>query len=245
MRIAYLLSSYLHLTSLTSPSEEWINGQLDSHGIDSLKYNDWSMEKAVILAIYTAGVIICELFYSHRFYISQTSEETKYPYKPHRCMASFAVMLAVEWTWPYNRFLHLVFLCCIQRIVVNHLAIIQVRMLSPKGLMYLVIPYCFGAIFRAFIFWYVIYWSVILLAYLFVQAVKEVDVCKLICGVLYVVSAGLYYKAITDGWETALLYSLITFMVMNYLFIKPYYDFMRPYLKQNEQMWKNRQYNLW
>ena len=245
MRTAYLISSYLHFNFLTSPTPEWLNSQLDAHGIDSSKYNDWSANKLIILSAYTAGIIICELFYSHRFYVSQTAEETKYPFKPHRCMFTFAVMLGLIWTYPYNRFIHFLFLCSIQRIVINHLAILQVKTQSPRGMMYLVIPYWFGTVFRIFIFWYIMYWTLLLIYSLFIKAIQEIDLIKFINWLAYIVSGGLYYVAISTGNENLLLSSLVVFMVMNFLFIRSYYDFMGPHLKENEKIWKNRGYNLW
>ena len=83
MRIAYLLSSYLHFNALTSPSAQWIDAQLESHKIDPSTYNEWSTGRILLVFLYAIGIFIAEMR-SHRFYISQTSEETKYPYKPHR-----------------------------------------------------------------------------------------------------------------------------------------------------------------
>ena len=142
LRAAYLLSGYLHFQHFTSHSLEWMDQQMAHRGIDLSTYSDWTPAKITIWIAFLIGIIIAELN-SHRFYISQTSEETKYPYKPQRWVISFWVGLALIWTYPDSRFLHFIFMCFIQRILINQLWIIQIRMLSAKGMMIFAIPYCF------------------------------------------------------------------------------------------------------
>ena len=84
MRSALLVSSYLHFNALTSPSHEWVDAQMAQLGIDPKTYEEITLGRLVILAVFLIGIIVAELK-SHRFYIAQTSEEAKFPYKPQRC----------------------------------------------------------------------------------------------------------------------------------------------------------------
>ena len=107
------------------------------------------------------------------------------------------------------------------------------------------IPYWFGAIFRIILFWYVVYLIVLLVGSCIIQGIKEYNYWKLLCAVLYIISGGFYFIAISKGSETAMLISLATYVLVSFVFFKPYYDFMNPHLKANEELWKNRAYNLW
>ena len=244
MRIAYVFSSYLYFQHLTSPPAEWVNRQMLEHGVDMNAYDDWSTAKITIWILLLIGIVIAELK-SHRFYIAQTSEETKYPFKPQRILITFWIWLGLIWSYPSSRFMHFLFICSIQRVVINHLCIVQVRMLSARSLMLFAIPYWFGAIFRIIVFWYVVYMIVLLVASCIIQGIKEHYFWKLLCAALYIISGGFYFIAISKGSETSMLISLGSYVLVTFIFLKPYYDFMKPHLKANEEIWKNRAYNLW
>ena len=156
MRSAYLLSSYLHINALTSPSREWINTQMSAHGIDPNEYSELTTLRVAIMAIFLVSIIIGEAK-SHRFFIAQTEEESKYPWKPQRCSLTLWISLVLVYIYPDSRVVHYLLIVCLQRVVINHLYIIQVRMMSAKSLMYFISIYVFGYVFRIITFYYTIY----------------------------------------------------------------------------------------
>mmetsp|Transcript_12161 Transcript_12161/g.10785 ORF Transcript_12161/g.10785 Transcript_12161/m.10785 type:complete len:111 (+) Transcript_12161:50-382(+) len=110
MRTAYYLSSYLYFDALTTPSPEWIDKKMMSHGIDITDYSEFTNLSVLLLAVLLIGTLIGELK-SHRFYIAQTYEESKYPYKPQRCLMSLWVSIVLQWKYPDNRIIHLLLIC--------------------------------------------------------------------------------------------------------------------------------------
>ena len=198
MRTAYFLSSYLYFNTITSPSREWVNKQMFEQGIDVGEHTEFTTMRIFLMAVFLAGIIIGELT-SHRFFISQTSEESKYPWKPQRCLMTLWVMIIVIWMYPDNRFIHIVFIACLQRVTINHLYIIQVQMLSMKNLMYFIVPYIIGYVFRVLFFWYNMYCGLLLVTHLFYQGATEKNIWKILCGLLYTSSAVCYYLALEKG----------------------------------------------
>ncbi len=120
MRIAFLLASYIDFTTLTSPSEEYLDNEMLAHGIDPKTYSSFSPFRIFLLLVLLIGIIIGEVK-GHRFFIAQTVEEAKYPWKPYRCLMTFWIMLIVVELYPDYRFWQLMFLCAIQRMTMNHL----------------------------------------------------------------------------------------------------------------------------
>ena len=120
MRTAYVFSSYLYFQHITSPPVEWVNRQMVEHGIDASTYDDWSPLKTAIWVAFIIGIIYAELT-CHRFYIAQTSEETKYPFKPQRSLITLWIALGLIWSYPDSRFMHFLFIIAIQRVAINQL----------------------------------------------------------------------------------------------------------------------------
>ena len=244
MRTAYFLSGYLYFNTLTSPTMEWMNKQMSDHGIDVENYTEFTPYRVFILLILLIGTIIGE-YKSHRFYIAQTFEECKYPFKPQRCLMSLWLLLALMWAYPDNRFIQLIFICWIQRVTLNHLYILGVRNLSSKSLMYFVIPYLFGYVFKIIVFWYNMYLGALLIFYLYYQAMTQFNIWKLIIALLYTSAAVWFVLSVQKGWNTMIDIALTLYILICFVFFKPYYDFMRPHLEENKKLWSKRKYNFW
>ena len=109
MRIAYFLTSYLYLNVITSPTREWIDKVMIDKGIDPETYVEFTYVRIALMAILFIGAIVGEIT-SHRFFIAQTAEEAKFPYKPQRSLQSFFVAILLMYYYPENRFIHFFFL---------------------------------------------------------------------------------------------------------------------------------------
>ena len=243
MTTLYLFSGYFVFHTLTSPSQEWIEQQMIKEGIDVSTYTEFSPYKIFLLAVLLIGWVIGELK-SHRFFIAQTFEESKYPWKPQRCLMTLFVGLIIIWNYPYSRIWQLIFFCTLQRVTMNHLYTLQVKMLNSKALMIFVFPYILGYVFKIIIVWYNIYMAGLLIIMLFYQGVKESNIWKIICGILYTSAGILFCLAILRGCTKMFDYALTIYLVVWFVWFKLYYDFMGPHLKENAKLWKNRGYNF-
>ncbi|CAI2379735.1 unnamed protein product [Moneuplotes crassus] len=244
MRVAYFLASYIDFTTLTTPSVEYLDNQMRTHGLDPQTYDPFSTFRIFLLAVLLIGIIIGELK-GHRFFIPQTSEESKYPWKPYRCLITLWIMLIVIELYPDYRFWQLIFICSIQRITMNHLYTCRVELMSKRTLMYFVLPYIFGYVFKIIIMWYNIYLAGLLLYTLIKQSIGEKSIIKFVLAFLYTSSYYLFYLAVQNGCDTTLNCALGVYILACFVFFKPYYDFMTPHLKENAKLWKNREYHYW
>ena len=243
MRTAYFLSSYLYFNTLTSPTTEWIDKQMTDHGIEIENYKEFTPTRIFISTVLLIGVIIGEIR-SHRFFVAQTYEEWKYPFKPQRCLLTLWLLLVLIWEYPENRFIQLLFLCWIQRVTLNHLWSLGVRNLSNKSLMYFVIPYIFGYVFKIIVFWYNMYLGGLLIFSLYYQAITQFNIWKLIWGILYTSSTVCFVLSVQKGWNTMIDLALSLYIIAWFLFFKIYYDFMNPHLEENKKIWAKRKYNF-